>query len=148
MKKPESYQVSLKVLLRNAKGETLILGALDNGTFAGYYDVPGGRIDTDEFGVDFVEILKREIREEIGDVELEIDPKPVALGRHLSRDLTAEGTRIPVLYLFFEAAYRGGDVAISHEHTHYRWVRLEEIDLRTYFTSSILEGVQMYLGQK
>ena len=51
--KRDWYQVSLKLILKNKKGEVLVLKTLETGNFAGYHDLPGGRIDTDEFVVSF-----------------------------------------------------------------------------------------------
>lgn len=145
-KERDFYQISLKLLLKNNKGDILALKAVDNGSYAGYYDVPGGRIDIDEFETDFSEIISREISEEIGDIEFRIQSKsPVATGRHLiPSSLTRTGKDIHVLYLFFEAEYLTGDVKINHEHTDYQWLDLEGIDLTKYFTSGILEGIKMY----
>src|SRR3989338_7584743 len=87
MKKEKGlYQVSLKVIMKNTKGEILGLKAIDKGSMRGYFDLPGGRIDSDEFYAPFEEIIKREIREEIGVVDYILDNSPVALGRHLIPD--------------------------------------------------------------
>lgn len=143
------YQVSLKLLLKNNKGEVLALKAVDNGSYAGYYDLPGGRIDADEFNVDFAEIMTREAKEEIEGVEFSLNSKPVAVGRHLiPASMTSSGKDIQVLYLFFEAEYLGGDIKISDEHTEYKWLNLKDIELDKYFTSGILEGVKMYCDGK
>lgn len=148
MKKEKNfYQISLKLFLKNQKGGILALKAVEDGTFAGYYDLPGGRIDADEFHVPFVEILKREVVEEIGPVIISIDPKPVSLGRHLILpQFNSAGKNIHVLYVFFEGNYRSGNISISAEHTDYAWLDLNKIDPKQYFTSGILEGVQMYLN--
>jgi 8-oxo-dGTP pyrophosphatase MutT (NUDIX family) len=147
MKKRASYQVSLKLLLRNDSNEILVLKAVDSGSFAGFYDLPGGRIDIDEVSEKFETVLAREVAEEIGVVNFTVAPKPVAVGRHrILAALTRSGKDTDVLYLFFEASYRGGNVSISAEHTEYKWVNLAEVDLSNYFTSGILEGVQMYLA--
>lgn len=144
--KKDFYQVSLKLFLKNNKGKVLALKAVESGTFAGYYDLPGGRINTDEFRVDFTEILKREVREEIGGVDFYINSKPVAVGRHLIPvSLSGIDREIHVLYLFFEAEFSGGDITISDEHTDHNWLDLKAIDPQQYFKSGILEGVQMYL---
>ena len=60
-KEKDFYQISLKLLLKNDVNEILALKAVDSGRFAGFYDLPGGRIDVDEFRTDFGEILAREI---------------------------------------------------------------------------------------
>jgi 8-oxo-dGTP pyrophosphatase MutT (NUDIX family) len=140
------YQVSLKVLLKNNQGEILVLKNPNNDCFAGYYDLPGGRIDTDEFNTDFAAIIAREIAEETGEVKFSLQPAPVALGRHaIPTDPTREEENKHVLYIFFEAEYLDGDIQISNEHLGYKWVNLQEINLLEYFTSGILEGVRKYL---
>lgn len=149
-KEPDFYQVSLKLLLKNKEGSVLILKAVDNGSFAGYYDLPGGRIDTDEFNIDFSEIVKREAKEEIGNIEFTLNQKPVAIGRHLVPELLPLNKLhrdVHVLYVFFEAEYISGDIEISNEHTDYKWINLNEFDLEKYFTSGILGGVKMYLNK-
>ena len=66
LKQRDFYHVSLKAILKNKAGEILILKARQQGTFSGFYDLPGGRIDEDEFSKSLLEILKREISEESG----------------------------------------------------------------------------------
>jgi len=144
-KEKDFYQISLKMLLKNDRGEILALKALDDGTYAGYYDLPGGRINTDEFKIPFTEILERETKEEIGDIKFNLRREPVALGRHLIlASMTSLKKDIHVLYVFFEAEYLDGEIKISEEHTSYKWLNLNEVTLSEYFTSGILEGVQTY----
>ncbi len=146
-KERDFYQISLKLLLKNNEGKILALKAIDDGTYSGYYDLPGGRIDTDEFRKDFSEILRREAMEEIGDVTFQLHDKPVAIGRHLiPAGMTSAGKDIHVLYLFFLGKYTGGNVTISSEHTEYVWLDLDTIDLGRYFKSGILEGIRMYIA--
>lgn len=144
-KQKDFYQISLKVLLKNKKGEILILKAIDGGTFSGFYDLPGGRIDTNEFRVNFDKILKREIKEELGNIKYKLKLCPVSLGRHLippkMSDIKKE---IHVLYILFEADYINGKIKISDEHKDYIWVNLKKINLKKYFTSGILEGIKAY----
>lgn len=139
------YQVSLKLILKNDKNEMLILKARDNGAFAGFYDLPGGRIDDNEFDVDLLKIMKREVTEEIGNVEVSIIPKPVATGRARLIKLDYKGDPLRVLYIFYEAHYQGGEIVISEEHTGYKWIKLTEVKLENYFNLGILEGLKMYL---
>ena len=147
-KEKDFYQVSLKLLLKNKKGEILALKGIDNGSYAGYYELPGGRIDTDEFRIDFIEILKREALEEMGNSDFKINPKPVAIGRHLvPASMTSLHKDTHILIVFFEAEYFGGDIKISDEHLDHKWFNLKEIDLEKYFKSGILEGIKMYLGK-
>ncbi len=139
----DSYHVSLKLILKDDQGEILVLKGLRGSKFDGYHDVPGGRIEDSEFHAPYAEILKRETKEEIGEVALDIELNPVAIGRHESREMV-NGKNIRVFYVFFEARYRGGDIVTSAEHEGYRWLDISKIKLEEYFISGILEGMQMY----
>jgi 8-oxo-dGTP diphosphatase len=140
-KEKDKYQVSLKLILKNINGEILAHNAAENCSFTGYFDLPGGRIDTDEFATGLDQILAREVKEELGEVRFVFHPKPVAVGRHQ----IANGTR--VIYLFFEGNYSSGDITISNEHQGYEWLDLGKIKLEKYFKSGILDGIRMYLNK-
>lgn len=137
------YNVSLKLLLKNDKGEVLGLKADPRGTLAGFYDFPDGRINKDEFHTPFTEILKREVQEELGNVQFRMKNQPVAIGRHI----VSKNPEVRVLLVFFEAEYLGGEIQISAEHTGTQWIDLHNEDPKKYFTSGALEGVLMYLGK-
>lgn len=139
--------MSLKALVTNEHGEVLALNAVPSGSFAGYFDLPGGRIDVEEFTVPLVEILRREIREELGDIAVDISEVPVAVGRHLiaAESDKGNGESIHVLYLFFEAKYKGGSIRTSAEHSGFRWLDLHKHKLPDLFKSGLLEGVLMYV---
>lgn len=147
MAERDSYQVSLKLLLKNGAGQTLVLKASGRGSFSGFYDLPGGRIDVEEFTVPLADVIRREVAEELGTVAFNVDPKPVAVGRHLIAAKSSADRDTHVLYLFFEARYVSGDIQISDEHESIQWVDLQAIELGRYFKSGILEGVQMYLSR-
>ncbi len=140
------YQVSLKVLLKNSHGETLVLKGLDSGNYAGYCDLPGGRIDEDELSTDLIQILSREISEEVGNIRFSLNKKPVAVFRHhISADVSVTRADINVLHILFEAQYLGGEVTISHEHTGYQWLDLSKVELSNYFVFGLLDGLRSYL---
>ena len=148
-KQRDFYHVSLKAILKNADGNILILKADNQGTFAGFYDLPGGRIDEDEFSVPLIEVLKREIAEEIGNADMKIKETPVAVSRHcIKKEHTSLGKDIHVLYVFYEANVDEANIKISNEHEGFEWVDLGKIELEKYFTSGILEGIKMYLKNK
>lgn len=141
--KRDWYQVSLKLILKNDKGEVLTLKAPEIGNLAGYYDLPGGRIDTDELSISFENILKREINEEIGDIDFRMCALPVSVAR---ASFMGKDTEIRILYLFFEGEYISGDVIISNEHAGHLWVDLNTIDPATYFMPGIREGMRAYMN--
>jgi len=148
MPKKDLYQVSLKVILKNDKDEVLILNGHPRGSFAGFYDLPGGRIHEDEFTISYAEIIQREIAEEIGDAKILLNPKPVAIGRHFTpASMTSEKKDARIFYVFFEAKLVGGEIKISKEHDGFKWVNLNEHEPEKLFKSGILEGIKMYLSE-
>jgi 8-oxo-dGTP pyrophosphatase MutT (NUDIX family) len=152
MAKKDRYQVSLKLILHDDAGEILAL-AENKGSFAGYYDFPGGRIEVDEFETPLVDIVRREAREELGgEIVFDLGVAPVAVGRHrIPSDVDVSGATIPeihVLYLFFAGHLRRGNVVTSEEHASSRWLSVAEIKKspEKYFKSGNLEGIKMYLA--
>ncbi|MDD5750380.1 MAG: NUDIX hydrolase [Candidatus Pacebacteria bacterium] len=140
------YQVSLKVFLKNDKGEILGLKAARGGSYEGFYDLPGGRIDFDEFTTPFEDIIRRELREEIGDVEFDLVLKPIGLGRNTNPNKESPlGGNVHIFNVFFEAVYKSGEIKISEEHKGLKWINLEKETLNQFFKFAILEGAIMYL---
>ena len=142
-KEKDLYQVSLKLLLKNKKGEILVLNHRKDSAFFGFYDLPGGRIHKDEFEVPLLKILKREVKEETGNVRFTVNPVPVAVGR--TAVTWAKGKEAHFIFIFFEGKYLGGKIKISNEHTGYAWLKPSKNNLSKYFTRGILEGIKMYL---
>lgn len=140
------YQISLKVIIQNKKGEILALKGMTGGSYDGFYDIPGGRIDKKEFKTPLLKIIRREIQEEVGNIKYQLKPHPVALGRHLlPASLNNTKKDIHILYLFFEANYLSGNIKISREHLGHKWLKLNKNNLTKYFKSGNLEGIKMYL---
>lgn len=134
-----NFHISIKVILVNDKNEFLILKAHDNGPMAGYYDLPGGRIDHHEVGVPFTEIASREIIEECGIVECKIDKKPaIALSW-----LWPNGQAMSFIY--YLANYKSGEIKISDEHTGEKWIpfdrNLIHEHLTTYHKAALMEFI-------
>ncbi|MFA6587998.1 MAG: NUDIX domain-containing protein [Patescibacteria group bacterium] len=147
MKKEQKawFQVSLKVLLVNSRGKILILKAAKSGSFQGYYDLPGGRINVGEIKKPIAGLIRREIKEEVGEIKYELQPTPVAFGRHvIPAKFNSSKKPINVFYVFFIAKYKGEKIKISREHQGFKWVNLSKIKLEKYFKSGILEGVKKY----
>lgn len=134
--------------MKNDKNETLILDSNPLGRFAGFYDLPGGRIEVDEFTTPLSDIIKREVIEEVGEINFILNPKPVAVGRHLTpASISKSGSDIRVLYLFFEAKYISGEITISHEHASFKWVDFSKENPKKFLTTGNLEGMEMYLSK-
>lgn len=142
------FQISLKVLLRNSKGRILILRSKPGSMLRKSWDFPGGRIDTHELRRPLAALLKREVREEIGNkVRFTFHNVPIAYGRLI--DLPKRyGNHPPIFYVFFEAAFHGGEISISSEHSGYAWIIMTNRSCSRYFTGVMREVAQQYLQYK
>lgn len=142
MKEIAHYNISLKVFLKNKKWETLILKTPDTSSFHWKYDFPWGRIDESEFYIDLLDILDREIKEEVWDIKYKINNNIVAIARHRAQYDTHKED---IFYPFYEAEILSWDINISNEHDNFIWIKLENIVLEDYFESGMLDAVKMYL---
>lgn len=137
-----NFNVGVKAILQNQEGKILALGAHDNGPMAGFNDMPGGRIDDTEVGTDFIEILKREITEELGNISYEINPTPVVT---LSW-LWPNGQ--PMVFIYYLVKFQSGDLMISEEHTSSNWITPNKEEIDKYFTSYHNAALKQYLKIK
>jgi len=142
-----SYQISLKCFLKNKNWEILILKTPEWSSFNGMYDFPWGRINSDEFGVHYIDILKREIFEETGFKDVQIANKVVAIWRHkvlweLIKNFNEDNY---IFYIYYEWFLDCDKCIVMSEHDDYMWVKLEDIVLEDYFCSWYLEWAKMYL---
>lgn len=136
-----NYQVSLKAILKNENWEVLILKTPDNSSFLGYYDFPWWRIDSDEFEVNYLDILKREILEETGITEVQLKNEVVAIWRHKHK-------QDKIFYIVFEWKINSYDINVSFEHSWFNFIDLERIKLEEYFCSWMLDVAKMYMENK
>ncbi|KAA0206132.1 NUDIX domain-containing protein [Candidatus Uhrbacteria bacterium] len=139
----EKYHVSLKAIIVRPDGKVLGLNGKIGGALEGYYDIPGGRIEVDEFEMPLAEILQREIKEETGGLEVELEHRPVALGRHQTWDTDKQR----IFYIAFVGRLKENieTVQVSSEHEGYAWLNVTHETAETYFTNGTLELVNGYL---
>jgi len=128
--KPQEFQVSLKILLRNSKGEFLILGSpgIKKYNPKTPYDLPGGRINDNEVGMDLHQLVRREIKEELGSkVRYKLRKDPVSIYQYRLNNERC------IFYVLFEAEYLGGKIEISDEHYCFDWKKMAAINVKRYF---------------
>lgn len=146
--RPHFFNISLKLILENDKGEILGMKCTNEGTLAGFYDFPGGRINSDELNISYEEIIAREMKEEVGeDVRYEVSTFPVSIGKfvYFSHKLKRENC---IFMIFFKARYLGGDITISEEHAGYKWLDLKTESASKYFIGGFLDGIEGYLKRE
>lgn len=94
-------------------------------------DAPGGRLEINE---DIKESLMREIKEEVGDIEVEIRD---CLG--VSRVEYKSGEAVILWYLIY---YRNGEIKLSSTHDAFDWKTVEEIESNKSYNKWIKEYVK------
>lgn len=110
------YVISVYALLRNEKGEFLLLRRSENSrTNPGKWDLPGGKMNPDE---PLKEGVVREVWEETG---ISIVPGGIA------GEVNFELPEKKVIAIVFNGGYIIADVKLSDEHIEYSWVPFEKI---------------------
>jgi 8-oxo-dGTP diphosphatase len=105
----QRFEVAIKAFVLRDR-ELLLLEETDGGL----WELPGGRIEVGEERLPQREILRRELREELGDdVRVEIGAPVLTWVR------PREGGFAFLVGVL--CAYRGGDVRLSPEHSSYEW---------------------------
>ena len=93
----QTFQVGVKALIRNDKGDILMVHIPEWSGNSAHWDLPGGRIDT---GETFQDTLKRELKEEIG---IDYEENPKQLMTFLTKITIPVGqTRIPLIFVVYE----------------------------------------------
>jgi 8-oxo-dGTP diphosphatase len=110
-----TYHVGLKILLRN-KGSVLML----KDRRGNFFDFPGGRIDTVEHNTPLVEVLSREVSEELGEsIEYRLGRQLFQYRRHFPHK------NWHIFIIVYDADLISGNIKLSSEHSEYEWVDLK-----------------------
>lgn len=133
------FYCSLKIVLKNSEGQILGLESDTKGEISGFYDLPGGRIDESEIGDAFGPSIEREIKEEVGNIQFVINPRPI-----FATTWQLSNYPHPFIYIYYEGQYKSGDIQISDEHVSYKWITLNEKELQKYFTKWHYKALSEY----
>ncbi|HET8685485.1 MAG TPA: NUDIX domain-containing protein [Methanosarcina sp.] len=111
------YIVSVYAVLRNEKGEFLLLRRSENShSNPEKWDLPGGKLTR---GEPLEEAAVREVWEETG--------ISIALPAEIAGYTTFELTEKKVIAVIYNGGYIIADVKLSHEHIEYVWSSLDNI---------------------
>lgn len=134
----ELYFVAIKLLLRDG-GRLLITHDI-----FGDWDIPGGRIKKFEFEAPLEDVIRRKMKEEIGeDIKYEIG-EPKVFFRHERKEMLT-GEQVRIFAVGYEGKYLGGEVKLGDHHDKYEWVDIKKFRPENYFTGGWLKGLQEYL---
>lgn len=128
---PKLFFVGVKGLIKNPKGEILLLLADVTGfrdSIEPYWDLPGGRI---EEGDDELGTLRKEIEEETGITELgNIEYLHSVISSHNIPIKDSDRMAGLVLRIWQVEIPDDSEIVISDEHTSYEWVAPAEAAVR------------------
>jgi 8-oxo-dGTP diphosphatase len=131
------FQITQKAFIR--KGNLLLIMKDKK---SGEGDLPGGRMDQKEFFEDWIESLKRELQEELGNkIQLKIFPDVILVHKHM-----VNLGKHPCIILGYDCEYISGEVEISEEHDFFQWVDMESFQPANFFSEYMLEAVQKFLS--
>jgi 8-oxo-dGTP diphosphatase len=116
MKLEKPYIISIYAVLRNEKGEFLLLRRAENShSNPGKWDLPGGKLNHGEI---LEEAIVREVWEETG-----ISIVPGEIAGYVVFELPQK----KVIAIIYDGGYIISDVKLSYEHTEYSWIPLDKI---------------------
>jgi len=111
----------------------------------GQWDLPGGRIKTDEFNTPLDQIIHRKMSEELGDdVKYTID-QPIVFMRHERTEQTPGNPTVRIFAIGYQASYEVGEIHLPSHHKELEWVDIKTFKPENYFTGGWLKGIQEYL---
>jgi 8-oxo-dGTP pyrophosphatase MutT (NUDIX family) len=133
------FQIGIKALITNEKGEILVLKASEGAQRRighEFWDLPGGRMQK---SAGIAETLRREIEEELG-----INRSSVLVGELLDAGISGLppiSHNFSLMLLIYRCDIPAGiGLKLSDENPEYRWVRPEEAKelLKTKFPPSLI----------
>lgn len=115
----KNFHISIKaVIIRNNKA--LILKRFNSAGKQIIYELPGGRIDANEFIKD---AFKRELFEEIGVTEFALGQVIFAFERETYR---TQG--VSLMNLFYKVDIKKSEIKLGRDHQDYLWVSKKELE--------------------
>lgn len=141
----QNYHVAMKAFIRNGDKLLICKDTFIENEYSEVWDLPGGRINKDEYEVCFDDILNREIIEEVGNIKYKNNGPAVIFRHRRPEQRLPEKPIINILMIGFDIEYLSGDIKISDEHTEYKWVPISDLTSPdNCFKGGILDGVKKY----
>lgn len=132
------YFIAVKALIRN--GNKLLV---THDIFKSW-DIPGGRIKKDEFQKPLIDVLKRKLREELGDAVV-YDIGEMVTTFSVERDEVGIDTTARIFAIGYEVNYVSGDIVLGSHHDAYEWVDIDSFIPSSRFKDGWERGLDAYL---
>ena len=117
-----NLQVGVKVIIKNNNGDILLLKRTSQFLLPAdseeSWDIPGGRIESDE---SLRDALAREVKEEIS---IDLDGNPELL---VAQDIFVQSRDLHVVRLTYTHKQPVDSLTLSDEHSEYKWFSKDEL---------------------
>jgi len=135
-KKYAVYWVAFKILLKKENKFLFLTETSEN-----LLDLPGGRANSDEGEIPLRKIIKREVKEELGDkIKYQLGNSVFQYRRYNIEK------KIYNLITVYEAKYISGPIKLSFEHIKYEWINPKQYKFKKkyFFTKEEYEAFKEY----
>jgi len=139
-KAKDLYYVAVKVFLKQGDSFLIFKDGFGN------WDLPGGRIRYEEFKKPLESVIKRKMKEELGDLIKYKLGEPFVFMRHERDEVMPHGPKKARIFAIgYYAKFLGGKVVLASHHTKYEWIPIKTFKPEKYFKSGWLEGAKEFL---
>lgn len=137
------YFVAVKLFLVDKRGRLLII----KDRF-GEWDLPGGRLREVDFSASLEDVVRRKIREELGEQVSYMLGDPTVFMRHERDEILQSGEKEKrrIFAIGYKGEFLGGEISLGNNHEQYEWVDRDFVP-ENYFTGGWLAGVKEYLNK-
>jgi len=111
------FHVGIKALVRNERGEILLVGSRGSGSKPSHFDLPGGRMEPNET---FLQTLDRELLEEIG-ISYRGEPTMITTTLARIQILDPQGPRA-LLLIVYAVTLKEGTITLGDEEEVSTWL--------------------------
>ena len=125
MDKNKISYIGVKALIVNDGGKVFITQEPTHFVGGGRWELPGGKIANGEEAVPLEDILRREVKEELGDkFQMSIGNLIDVMRRPWNKPGASADQ---VMLAVFRCRYLGGDITLSHENNDFAWVTAKDV---------------------
>ncbi|MEK7144869.1 MAG: NUDIX domain-containing protein [Patescibacteria group bacterium] len=128
--------IGVKGIIANDEGKVLITQEPTHFVGGGKWELPGGKIAEGEEDVSLEEILRREIREELGEsFQVEVGKVVDVMRRPWNKPGAVADQ---VMLAVFECRHISGDIHLSHENNNFAWITSSELSQQEFIPGYLL----------
>lgn len=138
----DQYYVAVKVFLEKDGKLFIFKDGFDR------WDLPGGRLKTDEFDTPLEQVVGRKMSEEVGDKVKYTLGNPIVFMRHERVENIEGNPTIRIFAIGYQATLDEGEIELASHHKEMLWVDPKTFKPEDYFEGGWLKGVKEYIKKR